>query len=351
MEKKNISSDMKETLNIVNKRKIINMCKKIKVKRAAETEQWTLQVDSGEKDIGNYLKMNRESRGYSQKEICYGICSDATYSRIETGERVVDFIMIEAFFGRIKIEKFEYEFILDDVDYLAYEHRENIDALVKEEVYQKAEEEIEAYEEKYGGNDLHGQFLYFQKGRLERTKEQPDLEKVKDFFVKALAVTMPDYQKVFEEKGILSNLELRCIIEIMFCNRNLAERKKKYEELYTYFEQCYRRDGFYPLPRRIAMQYYAECLYEEENYDTCIQICDEALEELFGSSKVEDKAELFYFRARAREARGFKNEEEEKLCLKDFLTAYHLFFLYGREKKKEALKKYLEEKCKWQFTD
>ncbi len=36
------------------------MCKKIKVKRAADTEQRTLQVDIGEKDIGNYLKTNRE---------------------------------------------------------------------------------------------------------------------------------------------------------------------------------------------------------------------------------------------------------------------------------------------------
>lgn len=288
------------------------MYEEITVKR--ETEQWNLQTETGEKDIGNYLKISREARGYSQKEVCYGICSDATYSRIEAGERVVDFIMMEAFFGRIKIEKFEYDFILDDVDFFAYEQRESIDVLVKKNAYQKAKEEIEAYEKKYGEKDLHGQFLFFQKGCLERTKEEPDWEEAEGFFAKALAVTMPNYQKILDEKGILSNLELRCIIEIIFCDRNLTSRKKRYEELYTYFEQSYRRDGFYPLPRRIAMQYYAECLYEDGNYDKCIQICGEALGELFGTSKLEGRVQFFYLRA--REVKGIEDGEGKKLCLK-----------------------------------
>ena len=56
-----------------------------------------------EKGASNYLKMQRKAKGCQQKEICDGICSAATLSRIEAGEIIVDFLVIEALLSRLKL--------------------------------------------------------------------------------------------------------------------------------------------------------------------------------------------------------------------------------------------------------
>lgn len=314
-----------------------------------EKEEWDRFAELEKNGIGNYIKMNREARGYSQIQVCGGICSVSTFSRIEAGEKTVDYLMIEAFLSRMKIERSEYEFVLDNDDYYAYMFREEIELLVKNREYRQAEERMAAYEKKYGATELHGQFLFFQRASLERTKPQPDWEKVKELFIKALTVTMPDYQKKFEQKEILSNQELECIAEIMHCDKNSVEAENGYEALYTYYEWNRRREGFFPPPYRIAMQYYAECLYENGKYDACIQMCSEAMKELFSTGKVENRAELFCLRAKAREKKEIKSEDEKKQCLRDLLTSYHVFSFYKREEEAEALKKHIGEEYGWQF--
>ena len=97
------------------------------------------------------------------------------------------------------------------------------------------------------------------------------------------------------------------------------------------------------------MQYYAESLYENEKMEDCIRICDEALKELYGTSKVGNRAEIFLLRAKAREKKGFQSEEEKTLCLRDYMTAYTVISFYEGEKEAEALKKYIGEKYGWQF--
>ena len=339
-----------------------------------------------ENGIGNDLKITREARGYAQKEICDGICSLATFSRIETGGRVVDFLMIEAFLGRMKIEPSEYEFVLDDADYFAYRQRERIGNLVGKGEEAQAEEELAAYGERYGTEGLHGQFLDFQRGLLAQTGSRPDREKSKSLFLKALEATAPSHREKFRQREILSNLELRCMAEIISCTQNSVEREKEYDELYAYFAWGCRREWGVPAPYRIAMQYYAECLYENGKYEKSILICDEALEELYGTSKLENRGEIFLVRAKAREARaeamelkaaaegansgaeetedekaqagernrrGRMEQKERRQCLRDFLTAYTIFSFYEGEDNKEAkkIRQHLEEKYQWPFID
>ena len=99
------------------------------------------------------------------------------------------------------------------------------------------------------------------------------------------------------------------------------------------------------------MQYYAECLYGNEKYEDSIKICDEALEELYGTSKVANRARIFILRAKARERKGLKDEEEKQECLRDYLTAYTVISFYEGEEEAKELKKNIKEKYGWQFID
>ena len=308
-------------------------------------------IDYAENGIGNYIRMNREAMGYSQSDLCDGICSVPTLSLIESGEKITDFWVVEALLERMKIEKTEYEFILDDNTCDIYEFRETIKMNIQNKEYGQAEKNLAVYREKYGEEDFHGQFLFFQKASLERAKTNPDISKKKELFLNALTVTAPNYKEIFERKGVMSNLELECIAEIIHCIEDLKERELTYRGFYEYFQWNCIREGFFPPAYRIAMQYYAECLYGNEKYEDSIKICDEALEELYGTSKVANRARIFILRAKARERKGLKDEEEKQECLRDYLTAYTVISFYEGEEEAKELKKYIKEKYGWQFID
>lgn len=309
------------------------------------------EKDMVENEIGVFIHAGREAKGYTMEEISKGICSLSTLSRIEAGERVVDYILIEALMERMKLAKSEYEFVLDEEDYCQYMQREEIRTLINHRELEAAEEKIKLYEEKHGKEELHKQFLFLQKGYLEKNKNKLGKEQIKELFKNALCVTSPEYQQIVEQRGILSDTELFCLVEMLHCIEEPLEREKKQEELYEYFKWCRVREKLFPVPYRSGMRYYAECLYENGKYETCIKICTEVLEVLHDTSKLEDRNKIFELRARAREQLGFQNEEEKEQCLKDFLTAYYVTEFYDGKEEAAGIKRHVEEAYGWQFIE
>lgn len=312
-----------------------------------ENNKWYL-VDN---ELGLFLHAAREAKGYTMEEVCKGICSLATLSRIETGERVVDYILIEALLSRMKLLKSEYEFVLDEDDYSLYMERENIKKLIENENYKQAEAELLQYEKENGEDSLHSQFIFYQRAMLEKEKKEMKNDKVMSIFEKAICVTASDYRERIEQKEILSDIELFCVIGIYNCLENCSEREKKYRELYEYFEWCHIREKMFPTPYRSAMRYYAECLFELDKFTECMKICSEVVEELYETSKLENRNRIFELRARASEQLGFQTEEEKKQCIKDFLTAYYLTEFYEGKEQAEEIKRHLEEMYEWQFIE
>lgn len=291
------------------------------------------QEEIKENGVGTYLRENREMRGYSQLEVCDGICSESVFSRIEAGKEAVDFPIVEAFISRMGIEKSEYEFYILGEDAAAYRQGEEIRILVESGQYKEAKECLETYEKKYITEDAKGidnQFLYFWRAMLEKLKPQPDLEKARELLLKAIKFTVQDYQGKIDKKILLSDMELECIIELLHCTENLEEEKKKYEEFYSYFKWNLNREKSFPVPYRKLLRYYAKCLYKKKEFDLCIEVCTEAIEELYSTSKEEKRWELFCLRAKAREEKGMFREEEKKLAREDFWIAYNtLCYLKG----------------------
>lgn len=301
-----------------------------------------------ENKIWHYIRMNREARGYTQLDICDGICSVPTLSLIERGERSADYWTAEALLDRMRVDKTECECILDDDTYDVYELREAIKRNIQKKEYAQAEKNLESYKKRCGEKDLHRKFLFFQEASLERAKQNPDSHKKKELFQKALMLTAPNYQEIFDRKGVMSDLELECITEIIHCIENPKERELEYEKLSEYFQWDCKKVGSFLPAYRIAMQYYAECLYEDGKLDECMQICDAALKELYATSKVANRAEVFLLRAKARERKGIKTEEEKNQCLSDYMIAYTVISFYDGEEEAEDLRKYIGENYGWE---
>ena len=102
---------------------------------------------------------------------------------------------------------------------------------------------------------------------------------------------------------------------------------------------------------RKALYYYASCLYENKTYEECIKLCDEVINVLYTTSKLENRYQVFELRAKAREQLGFETEEEKQKCIKDFLTAYYVEEFYNGEGKGQGIKEHVEEVYGWQFTE
>ena len=304
-----------------------------------------------ENEIGLFVRAMREAKGYNQEEISQGICSMSTLSRIEAGERTVDFLIIEALLDRMKVEKIEYEFVLDEEEYIVYKQREEIISLISNNDYSIAKQKLLQYEKSYAQEQLHQQFVFWQRGLLLKKEGLEEKEKIKEVFLKAIVITVPEYEQKFHQREILSNIELSCMVGMFYCIKNSVEREEKFEELYKYFQWCKVREKLYPIPYRIAMQYYAECLYENGKYEKCKKICMQAIEELSFTSKLENRSDFFYLKAKAQEQIGFSDEEEKKQCRKDFLTAYYSIAFYDGEAQAEELKKYIKENYQWQFIE
>lgn len=302
-----------------------------------------------ENGIGRCIRMIREAKGFSQLDICDGICSVATLSLIEDGKREADYWTVEALLDRIRVDKAEYDFFLDDDTFALYKLREAIKLNIQKKECEKAEKNLVVYREKCGEGNLHQQFLLFQEACLERAKPESDKHKKKELFQKAIAVTAPNYKEIFGKKGTLSNLELECLAEIIHCTESSEERESEYEDFYKYFQWNCERDGFFPPAYRIAMQYYAESLYENGKFEDCMRICNEVLEELYGTSKVENRAQIFLLRAKAREGKGIEDEEEKRLCLRDYMIAYTVISIYDGKEEAKDLKEYIVENYGWHY--
>lgn len=295
---------------------------------------------------GIFVHMMREAKGYRLEDVCDGICSVATMSRIETGKRITDFLVIESLLNRMKITENQYEFILDADDFDAYTVRNEIYTKIQAKQYEKAEKMLTKYEKRYGKNKLHRQFIDCHRAMI---LENQDKATARSLYHKAICATVPNFEEKMKENSLMSNLELISYVGMIHCNENEQQDEKAYEQIMNYCEYWKEKEGFYPFSYRLSTFYYAQCLFAKKQYELCIEKCSELLEQLFLTTKLENRQDVFLLRAQAKEQRGFTSEEEKKDCLRDYLTAYYTAEFYDGEESVSALRQYIGENFGWQY--
>ena len=77
--------------------------------------------------VGEILGFYREKYSLKQSDVCAGICSVASLSKIENGSKEADSLTLETLLGRIGKEALQFEMILNDYDYSLWELRRKIE--------------------------------------------------------------------------------------------------------------------------------------------------------------------------------------------------------------------------------
>lgn len=172
--------------------------------------------------LGEIIQFCRKKQKISQKDLCRGLCSVSTLSRIENDEIDKGILLIQALTERLGIDIRRFEFFLDDTDYKCFVQRRNIKNALRNKDILQSEKEICYYEKIMERERLDLQYIKLQRAKLvilklrehEDSKERDmamTLEKqAKQFLEEAEALTM--LNKPREGIVLLSMTELEILL-------------------------------------------------------------------------------------------------------------------------------------------
>ena len=163
--------------------------------------------------VGDFLRETRLRKGYTQEEVSYGICTPASLSRIENGAQKPGRLILEKLFERLGTENNLFNSFVSREEMELYSAIQELIRNITDDAVSKIETQIEVVEKlAVNTSELEHQCLYFAKGELARQKEKDD-EKAMEMYMKAIHITLPD----FDGKNPLRN-NLLTFDEIMIIN-------------------------------------------------------------------------------------------------------------------------------------
>lgn len=172
--------------------------------------------------FGIYLKKLRERQGISRELLGEGLCTRQELFRLERGEWEPDYVLREAFLGRLGVGTEDFEYLLNLEEARHLEQRTQILEAVLWNRREEASERLEEYHRVYGerGREkqppavrrLAQQFYleikgYLEKGRMSR-------EELCCIFRQAAELTLPGFEEKPLEEQVFSFAELDLILEV-----------------------------------------------------------------------------------------------------------------------------------------
>lgn len=213
-------------------------------------------------NIGKAIYHYREKHKLSQAQVCEGICTEMTLSRIETGERECDFFLMSILMERLGKTVSRYEFFLNDEDYYYYILRENIEKAIEMGKLELAKCYVEEYRKDMPTTHvLHEQFLLYYDALMMKVQSKSK-EDIVECLYHAINLTRPDFME--KEKGLrlYSTLEIKIIYELLFYESFAYEVM---ESLFHFVDDMYDKEekGTLLLP---FLRYYAQKYEKEEKW-------------------------------------------------------------------------------------
>jgi len=305
--------------------------------------------------IGSAIQYFRESYHISQSALGRGICSAATLSRIEAGERDVDSLLLETLLERLGKSPNQFELILTDIDYMLYQYRERIKKSISEKNYDEANSVLETYEKITESKcSVHIQFVVSCKAYLNELKNG-SIERTIELLLEAISYTIPDFETSSIINYYLSNSELNIIIDIaerMLTAGMLQKAEDIIKQVIEYLDSYKSMDLSRQLYPRVAV--IASKLYMlNDNWEKTLIICNKGLEKSKGSRSMNFIAEIYELKAKAMERllerQMIKCDYSE--IIKIYLQAYYVYEICDKSNEANMIRKHLQEVYQWEGID
>lgn len=162
--------------------------------------------------IGTLIEKMRVEKNYRQKDISRGICSEQMLSKIESGERIPDKMLLEYILQRLNCSVEYMEMIISVEEYKEIEQHDRILELIFNENNEEAKIELYDYQGRYETIRIRAQFIKMCEAYisiLDKCKEEDTLK----LFIESISITFPDWNNGIEAY-LLSTLEVEMLINI-----------------------------------------------------------------------------------------------------------------------------------------
>ena len=191
------------------------------------------------KMIGSMVSYERNKKKIGYQQLAHGLCSPAAIQRLENGERVPNYFILERIIERLGKSLSKMEFLYDEDVYDIYYLRGLIEQYFEEEDYQNVEEALEYYETLSQAKEpLHRQYIYKIKGIVLSEAKQCHAEAA-NLFEKALLESVKGFDIDRIDDYLLGEEELILIMlwvkEVWLSNEHIS--KAKAEKLFSYIER------------------------------------------------------------------------------------------------------------------
>lgn len=232
--------------------------------------------------IGKIILEEREQAGILQNELCKGVCSAATLSRLEWSEQNIGQWGIDVFLQRLGKSQDKFWTIVHIGDYELMELRRKLWNYILHKDYEKAEKEIKKYQKCAGKETMHEQFWKKCQG-LIKGKRDNDWKGALQSFEKAIRATLPDFSIKKIRNTLMGRDEMQIVLLMVEAYKGIGEEETARQMTKDLIENIKGKHWdeeelakIYPK----AVKVYNEFLKKENQYEQVIALSQEATEML-----------------------------------------------------------------------
>lgn len=177
--------------------------------------------------IGDFIKETRIRKGYTQEQLCRGVCTSASLSRIENGAQTPGVTILNCLLQRLGVENRIFDVFESKKEMQICSMLDELVRNIMHHEYGKLEENSRKLEELIGeGEAPEHQYLVFAKSILKKVQGAPD-EEVMEQLMRAIHMTLPEFDGVTPlETNLLTYNEITIINNIA----SMHAKKERYEE-------------------------------------------------------------------------------------------------------------------------
>lgn len=295
--------------------------------------------------IGDVIRSTRESLGITQEELCEGICTVETLSRLENGKRAPNRSTFEALMERMGKSGEKYcPFIRTD-ELELQEKRRKLEYLFATHSYAEADKLLTKIESDIDLKDrVNEQFIVRSRAIIDFKLGKIDNQERIEILESAIRLTIPQYGKRSLEYGLYNRYEIiiLCNIAIAYAvENNINQTNEILEQLKAYYDNVRVNIEEKAISGILVMSNLAQCLGVCGEYQKSIDVCDEAIALCLKVQRGISLNNLLYIKALSLEKIDF--EKNKKTCRNILLQAFFISKQFNNMYMTQHIKKHLTE--------
>lgn len=327
--------------------------------------------------FGKMVKNYQKKYEVEKRAIYMSICSGATFTRVQTEERNVDYLVIETLLARMGKGADGFESLLRQEDGELWEKRLEIKSAMYEHGYLSLDKMLREYRMKMPkDSNLHEQFcLYHEMKLAERGEKSTDRAyKVCSLAWQALRLTKKDGELPHEKKNLYTPMEMDLLLTLIryrqedLCLPDPDRPERMVHPLDAWKEDARAENALWDMTEYMGIYYQDDRqeeikgdvwlelmrLLEQAGKDHRLRFClEKALEAFAGANGIRRLAELHFIKARLIGRMKMEwdgSDDWTKLCREECLMASAVCETMEMEKELAEIEQYCREELHWHIT-